>query len=190
MRLKCVIAGLALAAVGAGFRATPGVAAVPSQTVLDSQSIVAIRKAYTEIERSLRSYRRARHDLVGFSTEGGYVDAWFEGPHLRKLAATYYGEMGRGSEEYYFVDDSLVFVLAATEHYDRPLTGHVVGRDEDRFYFEAQRLIRWVDSTHQQRNPASHDAEDRARDIQKTARVLSMCARATQSDTAACTAPN
>jgi hypothetical protein len=144
----------------------------------DPPAIAAIRKAYAETERNLHAYRHVRHDLDGFSTEGGYVDAWFDGQSVKKLFAMYYGEMARGSQEFYFADDSLIFMFAADERYDRPLSGHVVGRDENRFYFQTHQLIRWVDSTSQQHELTSHGTVDRADDILTTAQLLMACAKA------------
>jgi hypothetical protein len=150
------------------------------QPSADSAAISAIRDAYARIERGLPSYRRVRHDIFGFSLEGGYLDAWFDGPHLEKLDARYYRETGRDQEAYYFVGDTLVFVFAADENYDRPLTGHVVHRDENRFYFHDQRLIRRTGA----------GAQDLATDVQQRARLLIACANAAPSDSAACAAPN
>jgi hypothetical protein len=150
------------------------------QSTSDSATISAIRDAYAQIERGLPSYRRVRHDIFGFSLEGGYLDAWFDGPHLEKLDARYYRETGRDQEAYYFVGDTLVFVFAADENYDRPLTGHVVHRDENRFHFHDQRLIRRTGA----------GAQDLASDVQQRARLLTACANAAPSDSAACTAPN
>jgi hypothetical protein len=155
----------------------------------DTATIAAIRQAYGRIERSIPLYRRIRRDLVGFSNEGGYLDAWFDGPHLRKLEATSFHETGRATEAYYFDGDTLVFVLVVDRHYDRPLSGHVVGRDEERFYFHGTQLIRWIDAARKLRDPASHDAEERSEDIQRTARLLIKCADAVRSDSAGCTAP-
>lgn len=155
-------------------------AAAPRQPTPDSVAISAIRDAYARIERGLPSYRRVRHDIFDFSTEGGYLDAWFDGPHLKKLDATYYGEMGRSSEAFYFANDTLVFIYADVEHYDHPLSGHVIRRDEQRLYFHDQRLIRRTGA----------DAQDRASDVLQTTRLLVRCANAVQSDSAACTAPN
>ena len=162
-----------------GLAGLAAAAPLPLQPPPDSLAIASIRDAYARIERGLPAYRRVRHDLVDFSTEGGYLDAWFDGPHVKKLEAMYYGEMGRSSEAYYFTNDTLVFVYANTERYDRPLSGHVVGRDENRFYFHAQRLIR-----------ASNGTATRASEVQRTAQLLVACASAAPSDTAACTAPN
>ena len=166
--MRILVIGLALLAAG------------PRQPAPDSVAISAIRDAYARIERGLPSYRRVRHDLFDFSTEGGYLDAWFDGPHLKKLDAWYYRETGRDQEAYYFVGDTLVFVFAAEENYDRPLTGHVVHRDENRFYFHDQRLIRHTGA----------GAQDLASDVQQRARRLTACANAAPSDSAACTAPN
>jgi hypothetical protein len=167
--MRILVIGLAVVAAAGLPQPTP-----------DSAAISAIRDAYAQIERGLPSYRRVRHDIFGFSLEGGYLDAWFDGPHLKKLDARYYRETGRDSEAYYFVNDTLVFVFTADENYDRPLSGHVVHRDENRLYFHDQRVIRRTGA----------GAQDLASDVQQRARLLTACANAARSDSTACTAPN
>ena len=151
--------------------------------------IAAIREAYGRIERQLSEYRHVRHDLQDFSLEGGYLDAWFDASHLQKLRAMYYGETYRGSESYYFVSDTLVFMLETTERYDEPMSGHVVRRDQNRFYFHDQQLIRWVDSTRALHSTTDAEARERSGDLLREARLLVACAKAPPADTAACTAP-
>ncbi len=59
--------------------------------------------------------------------------------------AKFYGETGQAREEYYFWDDRLFFVLRVESRYDKPLSGKVVSKSEERFYFADDALIRWLD---------------------------------------------
>jgi len=83
--------------------------------------------------------------LSGFSAEGGELVAYFHGPSVMKMVATYFGESGKATEEFYFWNGRLIFVLRVDSRYDKPLSGKVVKKTEDRFYFRDDKLIRWVD---------------------------------------------
>ena len=87
--------------------------------------------------------------MTGFSAEGGTLVAFYEGDALRKLVATYLGESGKASEEYYFWDGQLFFVFRTDSTYDKPF-GTVVRTDENRYYFANARMIRWIDESNDQ----------------------------------------
>jgi len=107
--------------------------------------IQSIRQHYAQINRSAGLYKRVKKELSGFSAEGGELVAYFHGPSLMKMVATYFGESGKGTEEYYFWDGKLIFVLRTDFRYDKPLSGKVVRKTENRFYFSNDKLIRWID---------------------------------------------
>jgi uncharacterized protein YxeA len=107
--------------------------------------IQSIRQEYAKINRGLRKYRKVRKDLDGFSAEGGELVAYFQGPNIVKIAATFYGESGKALEEYYYRDGKLIFVFRKDFRYNRPLSGKVVSTAENRFYFDNETLIRWID---------------------------------------------
>jgi hypothetical protein len=114
--------------------------------VQEEESIQLIRQHYATINRSAAKYRKVRKELSGFSAEGGQLIAYFNGQNLMKIGATFYGESGRASEEYYYWDGKLIFVLRTDFAYNKPLSGKVVRTELSRFYFNDDRLIRWVDA--------------------------------------------
>src|SRR5450759_5169055 len=65
--------------------------------------IASIRQHYAQINRSASKYKKVKKELSGFSTEGGQLVAYFDGPSIMKIAATFYGESGKASEEYYYL---------------------------------------------------------------------------------------
>lgn len=71
--------------------------------------------------------------------------AYFDVPSIMKIAATFYGEIGKASEEYYYWENKLIFVLRTDYRYNKPLSGKVVRTTVDRFYFSNDKLIRWID---------------------------------------------
>jgi len=104
-----------------------------------------IRQHYAQINRSAGLYKKVKKSLSGFSAEGGELVAYFHGPSVMKMVATYFGESGKASEEFYFWNGKLIFVLRTDFRYDKPLSGKVVKKTEDRFYFSNDQLIRWID---------------------------------------------
>jgi len=110
-----------------------------------SDPIPAIRQQYASINRNAARYRKVKKELSGFSAEGGELIAYFNGPSIVKIAATYYGEIGRATDEYYYSNDKLIFVYRKHLHYSGQLTGKVVRTTEDRYYFKDDKLIRWID---------------------------------------------
>ena len=73
--------------------------------------IESIRQHYAGINQNAARYRRVKKNLSGFSAEGGELIAYFHGPSVMKMVATFYGETGRSVEEYYFWNGQLIFVL-------------------------------------------------------------------------------
>ena len=119
-----------------------------SQSVSVAQSadpIASIREHYAQINRSAPLYKKVKKELSGFSAEGGELLAYFHGPSVMKIVATFLGESGKASEEYYFWDGQLIFVLRKDFQYSKPLSGKVIRTTENRFYFSSGKLIRWID---------------------------------------------
>jgi len=79
------------------------------------------------------------------SSEGGEVKKYYEGKGLRKIVTDYMGAIGRSVREYYFSGEELCFVYTVDYTYDRPMSGHVIKKEENRYYFHHGRLIRWID---------------------------------------------
>ena len=106
--------------------------------------IPAIRQQYAAINRKAAKYQKVKKDLLGFSAEGGELVAYLSGPSIVKISATFYGEMGRATDEFYYSNDKLIFIFRRHSHYRAPLTGKVVRITENRYYFKEDKLIRWI----------------------------------------------
>ncbi len=106
--------------------------------------IQTIRQQYAAINRGAARYKKVKKELLGFSAEGGELVAFTRGPSIVKMTATFYGEMGRATDEFYYANDKLIFIYRKHSHYNRPLTGKVVRTTENRFYFKDDKLIRWI----------------------------------------------
>jgi hypothetical protein len=123
--------------------AVPAAFANPGAQADDA--IQSIRQHYAQINSSVPRYKRVKKELSGFSAKGGDLIAYFHGPSVMKMVANYLGESGKAAEEYYFWDGKLIFVLRTDFRYDKPLSGKVARKTEDRFYFSNDKLIRWID---------------------------------------------
>ena len=106
--------------------------------------IQAIRQQYANINRKAAKYRKVKKELLGFSAEGGELVAYFSGPSIVKISATFYGEMGRATDEFYYWNDKLIFAFRKHSHYRTPLSGKVVRITENRYYFKDDKLLRWI----------------------------------------------
>jgi len=106
--------------------------------------IQTIRQQYAAINRNTAKYKKVKKELLGFSAEGGVLIAYLSGPSIVKISATYYGEMGRATDEFYYSNDKLIFVFRRHSHYRAPLTGKVVRITEARYYFKDDKLIKWI----------------------------------------------
>lgn len=138
-----VISVSLLAVVVNGLAANSQIVGSNPQTTRQIQSI---RRQYAVINKHVGGYKKVKKELSGFSLEGGEMVAYFDGPTIVKIAATYYGESGKSLEEYYFGNEKLIFVYRKESRYDRPLSGKVVHSYENRFYFANDRLIHWLNS--------------------------------------------
>jgi hypothetical protein len=114
-------------------------------TVPQADAVETVRQHYANINQNLARYRRVKKNLSGYSAEGGELVAYFHGPSVMKMVATFLGESGRAVEEYYFWNGQLIFVFHTDNRYDQPLSGKVVRKTESRFYFNDDKLIRWLD---------------------------------------------
>jgi hypothetical protein len=111
-----------------------------------TRQIQSIRRQYAAINKRVGRHKKIKKELSGFSLEGGEMVAYFDGPTIVKVVATYYGETGKSLEEYYFANEKLIFVYRKESRYNRPLSGKVVHSYENRFYFADDRLIEWLNS--------------------------------------------
>lgn len=112
-------------------------AQVPPETAIQD-----IRNRYADVRRRLSSFREVKRDLTGLSTEGGMLQAFFDGQSPKLARATFYGETGRIDREFYYDDNGRpFFVLEVESRYEAPL-GATADKQEYRYYFHDGRLIR------------------------------------------------
>jgi len=155
----------------------PAYGAVPHARFQTDATVRAIRQQYERINNRQRKYRQIRKELSGFSAEGGQLTAYFDGQAIAKIVATYFGEGGKTTEEFYYSAGKLVFVFRRESRYDRPLSGKVVARKESRFYFQDDRLIKWIDEDGNSVPPTTNEFSDQEKEYLSTSSTLTSGAR-------------
>jgi len=139
--------------------------------------IASIRRHYAEINRNPAKYKKVKKELLGFSAEGGQMLAYFQGPGIFKIAATFYGETGRASEEYYYWDNKLIFVLRTDHTYSKPLSGKIVRTRVNRLYFSDDKLIRWIDENGKQVASDASEYAEKQKEYLETSKLFTEGAR-------------
>lgn len=136
------------------------------------EQVKSIRAKYAQIEKGLKEARQVKRDLPGESAEGGELRAWFRDRSVAKLSATFFGETGKATEEYYFWDSELIFVFRVESRYTKPLSGVVKSKTEERLYFAGGKLIRWLGPDKKPHTMAG-DAEKRGQELLASAKKYS-----------------
>jgi hypothetical protein len=139
--------------------------------------IESIRQQYAIINKGMAGYKTVKKQLSGFSAEGGELIAYFEGQSIMLITATYYGEMGKTVEEYYYWRERPIFVLRTELRYDKSFSSKVVRTTDSRFYFANNRLIRWIDENQKQMKPGSDEYQKNQDEYLASARKFARAAR-------------
>ncbi len=120
-----------------------------------------IRADYQRINAARHSYKAETTELMGFSVEGGEATL-YRNPQgeVELIKAKLFGEMGRQTHELYLKNRRLIFVYSREEHYNVPFYIDQPAEDgsyeafdpkksnftEVRYYFDQQKLVRWLDA--------------------------------------------
>lgn len=144
---RAIIIAVASLFVISGLSRVAGTASANSPQEKDA--ISAIRRRYAAINKNPAKFRTVKKELSGFSTEGGELTAYFDGAAIVKIAVVNNGETNNFFEEFYYLNEKLIFVYRKQEIYDEPMA-KVVKTKEHRFYFNDGELIRWVNENGRQ----------------------------------------
>lgn len=140
-------------------------ASSPTPVNVEDQ-IERIRQQYAAIKQKLPNHRMIERDLAGFSAEGGSLKAYLDGQTTALIAVKLFGETGQADEEFYYdAAGNLFFVFRREHRYDKPF-GKISRTTEQRFYFHAGKMIRWL-------LPDNHPASsDQAEFAEQEKRIL------------------
>ena len=142
--------------------------------------IQSIRAHYATINKNASKYKAVKKELTGFSAEGGSLVAYFDGPKLMKMVANHFGEGGKAVEEFYYWDDRLIFVFRTDSFYDKHMSGKVARKEENRFYFDNDRLIRWVGENAKQIESSNSEYAGKEKDYLQLSKEFADGARASK----------
>lgn len=125
----------------------------------DSTAILVgeIRAEYQRINRE--KLRAVETDPQSESSEGGEVKKYFSGDTLKKITTTYFGSIGKAVREYYFSGGQLFFAYVVISTYNKPMTGNVRKKEENRYYFHNGVMIRWLDENGKIKDKALYPAK-------------------------------
>ncbi|MDJ1500254.1 hypothetical protein [Xanthocytophaga agilis] len=142
--------------------------------------IKEIRQKYTLIHQQLFVLDTVQKDLEG-SSEGGSVTGFYKSGKLLAMKATYYGETGYVTTEYYLENGNSFFILRQEHRYNRPMyydkkaaqenndpeafDSQKTTVKEDRFYMHNQILIRWINSSSVQVVQSSSEYKYKAQEL-------------------------
>jgi len=169
IRLSFIIITLALAS--------------PTSLIAGTDEISIIRSRYARINRGIRRCQRVEHSVSERfrSLEGDELVAYLCRGSGRKLVVTHYWETSRVVEEYYYWDGRLFFIISRHLRYNRTF-GDVVRAEEDRYYFAADQLIRWVGKDRRAVKAAAEEWSKQERELLGKAKALLDVANSDEGD--------
>lgn len=148
-------------------------------------SIPFIRSEYQAIREALPGLATEQAEISDLSTEGGEAKAFRDTDgRIRLIELALYFDTGMTREEFYFSDGSLIFVLRARHAYNAPFylgqeEADAMGLEafdankasitEDRFYFEQEKMIRWLDDDRKAMAAHSPYFQDNEKELQERA---------------------
>lgn len=113
----------------------------------EEEQVKLIRDRFQQINSSLSSYQSIEKEISGESTEGASIKAYHDNGETVLLHCRFYGETGNITEDYYFYNSTLFFVYSVKENYSSGVqegNPQVLSKEENRYYFNDGKLIRWI----------------------------------------------
>lgn len=148
---------------------------LPCPLLLAQADTAHHRKVYAEINGKTAAYQKTEREFTEENTEVT-VTGWSEKGELRKLSVLLLSGDGRALEEYCLEDGQPLFIYTVVTTKEL-VSGKVVDRIEDRYYFKGKRLIKWLSDDQQQVDPDSiefSEAEETLlKDFKQFAKLLS-----------------
>ena len=110
------------------------------------KQIAAIRTEVAAIEKGATNYTRKINNVEDISLEGTEAIYFTEKTSLKKIISKMYGETFNATGEFYYRDGQLIFAFLKHSKYDMQIgmdkPPKVVSVEEQRFYFDDDKLIR------------------------------------------------
>ena len=109
------------------------------------------RKRYAAIEKAVAKIQPITRELNGYSGERGELTAYFQNGAPRKMVAFHYFNTFLLTDELYFWQGRLFFVsqTKATYFMGTAESRRIENFTQNRFYFDAGKMARWINSNGQ-----------------------------------------
>ena len=110
------------------------------------------RARYAAVDKAAPHATVIKRELQGYSLEGGQLTAYFQNGVPLKMVAQHFGESGKATDEYYFWQGRLFFMLRTSWHYNGSLNNPnpptpiklIRDKEQERHYFKNGKLWRWI----------------------------------------------
>ena len=118
-----------------------------------ADDVALTRARYAAVDKAAAKATVVKRELQGYSLEGGELTAYFQKGVPLKMVANFYAESGKTTEEYYFWQGRLFFILRTTWHYNGSLNDPnppqpiklIRDKEQERWYFKNGKLRSWID---------------------------------------------
>lgn len=156
-----------------------------SVALAEDAAILQIRAEYQSIHGALKTFKTQELELGGDSAATAYIDPEGRIRAIIEGSSSMAGEFG--CEYYYHKDGKLFFVFCDNVQYNAPasMTREMAEEQgteafdrkksivtEDRYYFENNRMIRWVNKNKKQVDPNTQEFKDEARRVREASDEL------------------
>lgn len=142
-----------------------------TETLDTVNCIKNIEKHLAEINAVTDQYDKVEKEIFGHSAEGGIMIAFYDNNDLKKIIATFYGETGQATTEYYFdTVGNLSFIFRKTSFYGKPMyveDSKIESIAENRYYFCQNELIKWLGRDNKPVNPMHKEFQNETKFIKQ-----------------------
>jgi len=124
----------------------------------DEEIFKQTRLQFKTINDEIKTYTTLSDDstIVESGTDQ-IIIAYYKGKQLMKIEKNYLGDMAESSFQYYFWNQQLFFVFTTFTYHSYNDGNEQTVTNENRFYFNDNKLIRWLDSGKKQKDKNSAD---------------------------------
>lgn len=160
----------------------------------DGEDIKNIKKMFNEINQKANSsyleYSRFQMNDNSKSTEGGMIIAFVLKKKFKKISVKYLSETGKYDADFYFKNNKVFFIYTVRTNYNVPIyldkaeakkdgveafDPEKSTKEENRFYFKDDKLIRWIDKNKDKVNVSSKKALSKSVELLKEVkRIISL----------------
>lgn len=112
--------------------------------------IKSIMQKYAETNAHISLYKQITKNKDDGIGEGGDVVSYLHGDSVKLIIETDYWETGKVSSAYYYDNNEIIFVYSIVYRYKVPIYDTSFNMndnvlEENRFYFNNRKMIRWID---------------------------------------------